>query len=86
MLGFPDDSRRYDAVASILKDLNIQSVQLLTNNPRKIELLKELGIHISNRIPVIVEPNSNNLSYLQTKALKMNHWIDYSNNLSEEMK
>jgi len=77
-LGLPDDSRNYDVVYDILQDLKIQSVQLLTNNPRKIDLLTQLGIQITQRIPIVMVPNSTNLGYLQTKALKMNHLLDFS--------
>jgi GTP cyclohydrolase II len=44
-LGLPDDSRRYESVPFIISDLHVRSIQLLTNNPRKIEILKELGIY-----------------------------------------
>lgn len=74
-LGLPDDSRDYQHVVEILADLNVKSVQLLTNNPRKIEHLKKLGINITGRIPVHIQPNEDNIGYLRTKAQKMNHLI-----------
>jgi len=73
MLGLPDDSRTYDSVRDILDDLNIKSVRILTNNPRKIERLQALGIKINGRIPIQMEPNQVNLNYLQTKASRMQH-------------
>jgi len=74
-LGLPDDSRSYQTVVDILRDLNIKSVQLMTNNPRKIECLKALGINITGRIPVVIQPNGDNINYLRTKVSKMNHLI-----------
>jgi len=76
MLGLPDDSRTYDVVRDILDDLQIQSIQLLTNNPRKIKLLEELKIVITKRIPVQLPPNRHNVDYMKTKAEKMNHLLD----------
>jgi len=74
-LGFPEDIRNYDVVKDILDDLNISSVKLLTNNPRKIKMISDLGIQITERIPIIVPPNPTNLKYLQTKVTKMQHLI-----------
>jgi len=74
-LGFPDDSREYYVVKEILDDLQIQSVRLITNNPRKIEKLESLGIVIDGRIPSDVKPNQYNVQYLKTKEEKMNHML-----------
>lgn len=76
-LNLPDDCRTYDAVIDILRDLNIQSVQLLTNNPRKIEQLGKLGVKITSRVPIQMEANTVNLNYLKTKASKMSHLLNY---------
>lgn len=76
MLGLPDDSRRYDAAQSILQDLGIRSVRLMTNNPRKVELLSALGVDIVGRIPVLIEPNEHSHGYLVAKAARMGHMID----------
>jgi len=81
VLGLPDDTRNYRFVVDILEDLQIQSVKLLTNNPRKIECLGQLGICITERIPVHISPNEDNLNYLRTKVTKMNHLI--TNNFLE---
>jgi len=75
MLGLPDDTREYHAVPEILADLGIKSVHLMTNNPRKIEHLRKLGIAISDRIAVHIPPNTDNVNYLKTKVEKMNHLI-----------
>eukprot|EP00559_Dactyliosolen_fragilissimus_P007821 CAMPEP_0184864268 /NCGR_PEP_ID=MMETSP0580-20130426/14321_1 /TAXON_ID=1118495 /ORGANISM="Dactyliosolen fragilissimus" /LENGTH=414 /DNA_ID=CAMNT_0027362977 /DNA_START=1135 /DNA_END=2379 /DNA_ORIENTATION=+ len=73
-LGFPEDSRQYGVVPSILNDLNIASIQLITNNPRKVERLNALGINIEGTIPMVVQKaNQHNIKYLQTKQDRMNH-------------
>jgi GTP cyclohydrolase II len=74
-LGFDDDLRDYTTAAEILKMLDVRSVLLLTNNPAKVKDLKENGITIAGRIPVVVEPNKHNTNYLNTKKQKMNHLI-----------
>ncbi len=73
-LGLPEDCRHYGAVPSILKDMGIGSIKLMTNNPRKISKLSELGLKIDDTIPMVV-PSSNpfNRKYLQTKQDRMSH-------------
>lgn len=75
-LGFPDDLRRYDVAAKMLKHLGIKSIQLMTNNPNKILGLKSEDIKVTGRIPLIVEPNSHNLFYLETKQAKSGHMLE----------
>jgi GTP cyclohydrolase II len=77
MLGFPDDLRRYDIAAEILKFLGIQSVQLLTNNPTKMHGIQDQGIGVTKRIPVQIEPNQINRFYLMTKARKSGHLLNF---------
>ena len=72
-LGFEDDERDLAIAAQILKSLNLNKIKLMTNNPRKIELLSEHGIKVSKRIPLIVKANSKNKNYLHTKAIKSGH-------------
>lgn len=74
-LGFPDEMREYGAVPDILKDLNIQSVKLLTNNPFKIEQLSQLGVNIVERVPIEVQPNGLNRKYLLSKRDRMRHFF-----------
>jgi len=75
-LGFPDDIREYLAVKDVLDHFGIQSIRLITNNPRKVEKLESLGIHIAGRIPCLVETTSPHcLRYIQAKAERMNHQI-----------
>jgi GTP cyclohydrolase II len=72
-LGLASDSRSYQLAVQILKELGVQSVHLLTNNPRKIHALGQSGIEITRRIPVNISPNDHNSAYLLTKKLKMEH-------------
>lgn len=76
-LGFRDDERDYAVAAHMLMSLKIESVQLITNNPKKIQQLIDYGIKVSNRIPHIMEPNEYNRFYLETKAAKSGHLIDF---------
>jgi GTP cyclohydrolase II len=76
-LGFRDDERDYAVAAHMLMSLHIQSVQLMTNNPKKINQLTQYGIQVNGRIPHIMEPNEHNLFYLETKAAKSGHMIDF---------
>lgn len=72
-LGFRDELREYYAVPDILRDINVRSIKLLTNNPYKIEQLSGLGVKISQRIPIQIQSNRYNMRYLLSKRDKMNH-------------
>ncbi|MDR0603660.1 MAG: bifunctional 3,4-dihydroxy-2-butanone-4-phosphate synthase/GTP cyclohydrolase II [Bacteroidales bacterium] len=72
-LGFKADERDYGIGAQILYDLNATKVRLITNNPTKRAGLRGHGIEIVETVSIIIEPNKNNLRYLQTKQLKMGH-------------
>lgn len=75
-LGLPDDIRRYDAAAAILRDLGVRRVRLLTNNPRKIRVLREEGVDIADREPVLVGDHPLCLSYQRAKKERMGHAFD----------
>lgn len=75
LLGLPDDQRRYDAAANILEDLGVQSIELLTNNPRKLNALRNLGVEISARLPVLVGANPYSAAYLRAKSERMGHLL-----------
>lgn len=77
-LGLPDDTREYTAVANILEDMGVKSIQLMTNNPRKVATLEKLGVKIEGRIPCIVQPNLFNQGYLEAKEGRMKHFLDGS--------
>lgn len=72
-LGLPSDARDYKVAAEILKDLNIKTINLLTNNPAKIDQLSKYGIVVNKRIPLEVTPNNVNQQYLKTKKIKLGH-------------
>ena len=72
-LGFEPDERDYEVAGCILKDLGIESVQLLTNNPTKVDGLNKYGIKVSERIPIVIAPNKDNEEYLKTKENLMGH-------------
>lgn len=74
-LGYLADEREYSVAALILESLQVQSIRLMTNNPKKIDGLKKLGIDVVGRIPVEVEAHDGNLGYLKTKAKKMAHML-----------
>ncbi|KAI8466855.1 MAG: GTP cyclohydrolase II-domain-containing protein [Monoraphidium minutum] len=77
-LGLPDDSREYSSVRNILKELNVKSVKLMTNNPRKINVLTELGVKVTGRIPCQIQAGDHNKGYLEAKTKRMDHMIDNS--------
>mmetsp|Transcript_44644 Transcript_44644/g.78976 ORF Transcript_44644/g.78976 Transcript_44644/m.78976 type:complete len:296 (+) Transcript_44644:118-1005(+) len=72
-LGFDDDHRTYDCIPFILKTLGIESIQLLSNNPRKNRLLTDLGVKIEESVPCRVAPNMHNERYLIAKKERMSH-------------
>ena len=74
-LGFEADLRDYTEASQILKYFNIEEIQLISNNPDKFNQLQDLGIHVSNRVPVVIEPNETNESYINTKKHEMGHLI-----------
>ena len=73
MLNLPADARRYDMCTIMLEHLHIEQVKLITNNPSKMEALKQLGIDVVDRIPLTVGLNPFNAEYLKTKHERMAH-------------
>lgn len=74
-LGFPDDLRRYDVAAEMLRQLGVASVKLITNNPKKLEGLASHGIDVTGRIPHVMRANKHNAFYLETKRDKSGHLL-----------
>ena len=74
-LGFPPDMREYSLAAQMLRELDVKSVKLLTNNPEKKEDLERWGITVSKRVPIVIKANSINAKYLSTKKEKMRHML-----------
>ena len=72
-LGFGDDERSYEIVEFILRYFNIKKIKLLTNNPKKIDSLKE--VKIVEIVPIIMKANEFNEKYLKTKKEKMGHLL-----------
>lgn len=76
ILNLPADARHYDMCTVMLGYLNIKEVSLITNNPLKINALKDLGINVVERVPITVGLNKFNENYLQTKQERMSHMYD----------
>lgn len=76
LLGHQADERDYTMAAGILADLGVQSIRLLTNNPLKINHLRQLGVQVIERVPVESTVNADNYQYLFTKAQRMHHLLD----------
>ena len=72
-LGLPIDARSYREAAAVLTALGVRSVYLLTNNPAKVEGLREAGITVEAVHPLPTAPNVRNLDYLRTKTKRMRH-------------
>ncbi|WP_024804153.1 bifunctional 3,4-dihydroxy-2-butanone-4-phosphate synthase/GTP cyclohydrolase II [Nocardia sp. BMG51109] len=72
-LGLPADSRDYGTGAQILADLGISTMRLLTNNPAKRVGLDSYGLHVTERVPMPLRVNAENLTYLRTKRDRMGH-------------
>ncbi len=72
-LGLPADARHYGTATQILRDLGIESVRLLTNNPDKTTSLEDFGIRVAERVSLTPHPNDHNLAYLLTKRDRMGH-------------
>jgi len=74
-LGFHADARNYELVLPMLAQFGIESVRLMTNNPRKIDALGKLGIQVAERVPLLVNRNVFNDNYLNTKQAKLGHMM-----------
>ena len=79
-LGLAVDSRRYEQCAEILRDLGLQRIRLMSNNPEKIHALKNSGLEIVERVPIPIKFHRTLARYLKTKRERMGHLI----NLPEE--
>ena len=74
-LGLPSENREYGAAVSILRDLGVNSVRLMTNNPAKSDFLNQAGIKVNSYVPIIVGEAAQNQQYLETKRARMGHII-----------
>jgi 3,4-dihydroxy 2-butanone 4-phosphate synthase/GTP cyclohydrolase II len=75
-LGFKADLREYGIGAQMLKDLGLNTIRLLTNNPQKIVGLEGHGLKVSQRVPLEIEPQAQSKNYLKTKKDKLGHLLD----------
>jgi GTP cyclohydrolase II len=83
LLGFPDDLRRYDVAAEMLRLLRVRSVELITNNPLKVAGLTESGIPVRARIPLPSPANPHNVEYLRVKRERTGHLIETDEEVEE---
>jgi GTP cyclohydrolase II len=74
-LGFKEDERTYETVSEMIKFLAIKKIDLMTNNPRKIKALKDMGVEVNQRIPLSSDTNKYNEKYISTKINKLGHLI-----------
>ena len=76
LLGHQADERNYDIGVAILRDLGVQSVRLLTNNPAKVQALEQAGLPVVERVPLEPTVHAENRFYLETKVRRMHHWLN----------
>jgi GTP cyclohydrolase II len=77
-LHLPVDARTYDVAAAMLRELGVQSVEIMTNNPAKVEALQRLGIRIERRVPVLVPATPFSAGYLEAKRRLLQHELPSS--------
>lgn len=75
-LGFDDDLRRYDLAAAMIAALEVESIELHTNNSKKVDGLREAGIEVVRRVPLQIAPREHNRFYLVTKRNRSGHLLD----------
>ncbi|MBL7798921.1 MAG: GTP cyclohydrolase II [Saprospiraceae bacterium] len=74
-LGFDVDARQYECAVFILQDLGIDAVELITNNPDKVDALRHSPVRVAARIPLVIKPHDDNRDYLVTKQELMGHLL-----------
>jgi GTP cyclohydrolase II len=75
LLGLPDDARSYEAAAAMLRHLGVGSIELITNNPLKVEALEALGVQVEGRLPSLVPVGTHAQRYLDVKRDRMRHML-----------
>jgi GTP cyclohydrolase II len=75
-LGFDDDLRRYDLAGAMLAALGVESIELHTNNPKKVDGLRAAGVEVARRVSLEVAPRAENRFYLRTKRSRSGHLLD----------
>ncbi len=82
-LGFPDDLRRYDVAAQMLRLLGVRAVELITNNPLKVAGLEESGVRVRRRIPLPSPSNPHSVNYLRVKRERTGHLIQTDDEVAQ---
>lgn len=75
-LGLPADGRDYRVAANILSLMGLNKISLMTNNPLKLSSIEAYGIKVQDRIPIVIKPHKENLTYLKAKKERMGHILD----------
>ena len=74
-LGFEEDERSYETVSEMINFLGIKKIDLMTNNPKKIDALKSFGVIINKRVSLFTNTNKHNKKYISTKIKKLGHLL-----------
>ncbi len=83
-LGYDGDLRSYEHAAAMLHALGVQSIELHTNNPAKVEGLEAHGVEVVRRAPIVASPRAQNRGYLTTKLHKMGHLLSVPTGTDDE--
>ena len=76
-LGFGADMRDYSILKPMMEHLQIQTLKLMTNNPRKVKAMQDIGVEVAERVPHQTGRNPHNAKYLETKKGKLGHLLDH---------
>ena len=74
-LGLDIDARRYEQCVEILRDLGLRRVKAMTNNPEKIQAMRQGGIEVAERVATEIEPSKDTQKYLSVKKFQMGHLL-----------
>ena len=78
-LGLDVDARRYEQCVEILRDLGVRRVKAMSNNPQKIQAMRDGGLEVVERIPIEFRPSKDTEKYLSVKKLRMGHFLNLVN-------
>ncbi len=82
-LGFEADAREYRRCATILRDLGLRKVRMMSNNPEKISALEQVGLEVVERVPLQIQSSKQSEEYLKTKKEKMGHLLIFPSKESD---
>ncbi len=83
-LGLEVDARQYGIAIDMMNELGITAIHLITNNPLKIDAIRNSSIEVVSRVPLIIGANHENTEYLMTKEVAMGHFLNYRNDKKEK--